>query len=82
MVFSALAAIGVVSHASRRVSLPGEGWAYLCTSLVGLYVFTVFATMSPAPADVKVPVLLFLASGVASGMAAHVIDGGGGPRDG
>jgi hypothetical protein len=76
MALSGLAAVGVVAHALRRIQLPFEGYSYLATAMVGSYVFAVYATAADAPASVKVPFLLFLASGIASGLAAHVIDGG------
>ena len=80
MALSALGVVGVVAHAIRCIHLPGEGYAYLATAMVGSYVFAVYAHAAEAPASVKVPFLLFLASGIASGLAAHVIDGG--PRSG
>jgi hypothetical protein len=76
MVGSAAACVGVVAHAVRRVNIPGEGWSYLITACVGFYVLLVYAHTAPAPWSVKAPFLLFLASGIASGLAAHVIDGG------
>jgi hypothetical protein len=76
MVLSGLAAIGVVAHACTRIRIPGEGYAYLATAMVGSYVFAVYAHAAEAPASIKAPFLLFLASGIASGLAAHVIDGG------
>jgi hypothetical protein len=76
MTLSGLAMVGVVAHACHRIHLPGEGYAYLATAMVGAYVFAVYAHAAEAPASVKVPFLLFLASGIASGLAAHVIDGG------
>lgn len=80
MGLAALALVGVVAHAFPRFHLPGEGYAYLATAMVGSYVFAVYGHAAQAPASVKVPFLLFLGSGIASGLAAHVIDGG--PRDG
>jgi hypothetical protein len=80
MALSAAALFGVIAHAIRCLHIPGEGYAYLATAMVGSYVFLVYAHAAEAPASVKVPFLLFLASGIASGLAAHVIDGG--PRGG
>jgi hypothetical protein len=76
MIAAAAAALGVVAHALRRITIPGEGYAYLITAMVGFYVLLVYVHTAPAPAAVKVPFCLFLASGIASGLAAHVIDGG------
>jgi hypothetical protein len=77
---AALAGFGVIAHAIPRLRVPGEGYAYLATAMVGMFTLLVYAHLAQAPAAVKIPLVLFLASGVASGLAAHVIDGG--PRSG
>lgn len=81
---TAFAGIGLVSHASDRFSLPGEHFSYLITGAVGMYVLLAYAGLSVAPLDTKIPFLLFLASGVVSALAGHIIDGHkrGVPHDG
>lgn len=77
MVLAVLSLIGVISHASSRINLPGENWAYLATGFTGL--LTMFAYEIFADVDEyqdKVAFGLFLASGVVSAYAAHLIDGG------
>ncbi len=76
MVGAVFAAIGVGTHAMRRVRLPGEQWAYLVTAMVGALTLLIYAHLAVDPYSVKVPYCLFLLSGVVSGLAAHVIDGG------
>lgn len=76
MAGAVLAGIGVVSHASTRIHLWGEGYAYLATSMVGGLTLLIYAHLATAPYYVKIPYVLFLLSGVVSGLAAHVIDGG------
>lgn len=76
MAFSAFAMIGVVTHALSQIHLPGERWAYMITSWVGLYVLVAYEYLSTDPASMKIPMAVFILSGVASAYAAHVIDGG------
>lgn len=75
MALSLIAFIGVVGHAIPWVTLPGEKWAYLITGAVGLYVLLGYIASSTAPYYIKVPYCAFMLSGIASGYAAHVIDG-------
>jgi hypothetical protein len=76
MLASAAAAVGVVTHSVQRIHLPGEQWSYLITAMVGALTLLLYAHLAHAPAAVKVPYILFLLSGIVSGLAAHVIDGG------
>lgn len=76
IVASFFAAIGVSARAIPRVKLPGEGWSYLLTGAIGVYVFMAYAFTSLSPDYIKIPFLVFLLSGIASAYAAHVIDGG------
>lgn len=76
MAGSALCLIGLISHASRRVHLPGEQWAYLATSWLGCLVLVAFLADAQTTVTYEVAVPLFLLSGVASAGAAHIIDGG------
>jgi hypothetical protein len=76
MVGSAAAAVGLVAHALQRIHLPGEHWSYLITAMVGFLTFILYAHLSTAPYNVKIPYILLLISGIASALAAHVIDGG------
>jgi hypothetical protein len=74
----------VVSHAFFRFRIPGEEWGYFATGLLGTSLLLGFFNyinderyLAVAPdIELKVPVALFLLSGVASAFAAHVIDGG------
>lgn len=75
MVAALLAFFGVVGHAIPWFTLPGEKWAYLITGAVGLYVLLAFISTSTAPYYIAVPFCMFMLSGIASGYAAHVIDG-------
>lgn len=77
MAMAAFSFFGVVSHASTRISLPFENWAYLLTGATGL--LTLFAYEIFARGDAvqfQVSYGLFLLSGVVSAYAAHLIDGG------
>lgn len=76
MVLSLLAFIGVVANAIPRVRLPGERYAYIITVWVGLYVLAAYARLSTDPTYMKITMVSFLTSGIASAYAAHVIDGG------
>lgn len=68
---------GILTHASERVRLPGDEWAYLATGALGLWSFFNFElTSAGVPGVFQTSVGLFLLSGAASGYAAHVIDGG------
>lgn len=71
-----LALVGVLAQACRRIHLPGEHWAYLAVACVGMYAFLGYGHLGMHPYWIKVPVLVFLASGIASAAAAHVIIGG------
>lgn len=73
---SAFAAIGLFSHAFDWFNLPGEHLSYLITGSVGVYSLVGYAVDDSVPYYVKAPVLCFMASGIASAYAAHVIDGG------
>jgi hypothetical protein len=75
MFLSGVALIGVIAHACRAIHLPGENYSYLVTSMVGVYVLLGYLT-SPGVLYQEIPIALFLCSGIASGLAAHVIDGG------
>jgi hypothetical protein len=68
--------VGVLAHAMERFNLPGEEWAYLTTGATGLFVLISYVSLSTDSVEVKLPFTLFLISGVLSGYAAHVIDGG------
>lgn len=80
MIMSVIALIGVVSHASTRISLPGEQWSYLVTGVLGLLAFGAYESYALYAGDVEyqfsVTYGVFLIAGAASGYAAHVIDGG------
>lgn len=75
LILSGFAAIGLVTHATDKITLPKEHLSYMITSSVGLYVFGSYMHMSTQPYYIKVPYLIFLLSGIVSGYAAHVIDG-------
>jgi len=73
---SAIAFFGVVSHASVRITLPGDRWAYMVTLCVALYVLVAFEFSSAhLPTYMRVSVGAFILQGAASAYAAHVIDG-------
>ena len=75
MVASLAALVGVVAHSCRRFNLPGESYSYLITSMVGMYVLLGY-TSDHVPTLDDLPIILFVCSGIASGLAAHIIDGG------
>lgn len=78
MACSVLCFIGLVSHASTRVSLPLENWSYLLTGAIGLATIILYVKFqSDAEYYFKVTYILFLLSGTISAYAAHIIDGGG-----
>lgn len=77
MVMAVLGFIGVVSHATTRITLPCESWAYLLTGATGL--LTLFAYEIFAKSDnvqYRATYGFFLVSGIVSAYAAHLIDGG------
>jgi hypothetical protein len=77
MVLALLSLTGVISHATRKINLPGENWAYLLTGATGLltmFAYEIFA--GSAAVQYRVTYGLFLLSGVVSAYAAHLIDGG------
>lgn len=76
MALALFAMVGVVTHALPWIRLPGERWAYMITSWVGLYVMAAYVHLSPEVWAAKAPITVFILSGVASAYAAHVIDGG------
>lgn len=76
MGLAVFAMIGVITHALPLIHLPGERWAYMITSWVGLYVLVAYEKLSSDPYYMKVSMAMFLLSGIASAYAAHVIDGG------
>jgi hypothetical protein len=77
MAMAVMSLIGVISHATSRVTLPFENWAYLLTGATGL--LTLFAYEIFAQTDLsqyRITYGLFLVSGIISAYAAHLIDGG------
>lgn len=78
MAGSALALLGVVSHAYIPLRVPGDRWAYLLSGAVALWTLLVYESRvwgQPIPATLKVTYGLFLLSAAVSSYAAHVIDG-------
>ena len=69
--------LGLVLHASQRVHVPGEQWSYLGTAWLGAVTMGGFLALIPpdAPIAYRASVPLFLMSGVALSVGAHVIDG-------
>lgn len=78
MIGSVLCLIGVVSNALPKIHLPYEEWAYFITGLLGTLTILLFTRLSPDEILLKIPIDLFLLSGVASAYAAHVITYSGG----
>jgi hypothetical protein len=77
MAVSAFAFVGVISHAARRVHLPGEQWAYMACGVVGaVTLFAYLSTSGGEPMAYRVSIALYLASGTVGGYAAHLVDGG------
>ena len=77
-VLAAFCLLGVITHASEHVHLPGEEYAYLMTGALGLTTLFAFEHgTSPNTALVfRVSVGIFLLGGSVSGYAAHLVDGG------
>lgn len=67
---------GLCCHASNRVHVWGEQWAYLATAVIGVVVLVGFVLNAQTTLTYDVAVPLFLLAGVASAGAAHLIDGG------
>jgi hypothetical protein len=76
MILTTFCAISILAHASTKFSIRYDEWGYAATGAVGLFLLLSYASTTPNPFEVKVPFCLFLLSGVVSGYAAHVIDGG------
>jgi hypothetical protein len=77
MVLAVFSLIGVISHASIHITLPGEDWAYLLTGATGLltaFAYEIF--VADDASQYRISYGLFLASGIVSAYAAHLIDGG------
>lgn len=73
---SGLCLAGLLCHASNRIHVWGEQWAYLGTAVVGVVTLTGFILNAETTATYELAVPLFLLAGVASAGAAHLIDGG------
>lgn len=79
MVLSVFALTGVISHASTKISIPGEQWSYLITGILGLLTFGAYESYAyyyGTDLQFSITYGVFLLAGAASGYAAHVIDGG------
>ena len=69
--------IGLISHASIRVHLPGESWSYLLTGATGLLTLGAYEVLAQdISSQYRITYGLFLLSGIVSAYAAHLIDGG------
>ena len=76
MVMSAVCLVGVITHAMRRVHIPGEQWSALGTAWTGTVTMGAYlGTSPPAPPAYSAAVPVFLLAGIASAVAAHLIDG-------
>lgn len=78
MGLATLAGVGVVTHASPRLNIPGDHWSYLAAGFVCIFTLLVYESrvFGLVPASTSVPFGLFLTSGAVSSFAAHVVDGG------
>ena len=76
LAMSTVCAVGVITHASARLRLPGEQWSALGTAWLGTVTLAGYLTTADAPATYEVAIPLFLLAGTASGYAAHLVDGG------
>lgn len=76
MVLTVLCTIAILAHASTKFSIRYDEWGYAATGAVGLMLLLTYLSTSLNPWEIKIPLCLFLLSGVVSGYAAHVIDGG------
>lgn len=83
MVLSVLAGIGVLTHVSSRLNLPGVHWAYLAAGFICIFTLMAYEVNSygEVPASITIPFGLFLFAGAVSSFAAHVVDGGPRRRD-
>jgi hypothetical protein len=80
MAGSVFCLIGVISNAFPKVHLPYEEWAYFITGLLGTLTLLLYVHFSSHAGDIlyRIPIDLFLLSGIASAYAAHVITYSGG----
>jgi hypothetical protein len=68
--------IGLVSHLCHNIRVPGDQWAYLLTAWIGGMTLVAYVSLAKAPITYEVAIPVFLAGGIASAAAAHIIDGG------
>ena len=71
-----LAFIGLVAH-TFALTLPGDRYAYLVTGFVGLTTAIAYAWDAADPANVKIPIVLLLITGVIGSFSAHLVLPGG-----
>ena len=76
MAGSAAAILGLVSHLCHNRIVPGDQWAYLLTAWVGGITLSAYVLFAKEPVTYEIAVPVFLAGGIASAAAAHIIDGG------
>ena len=75
MAVSGFCFVGVITHASSRIHLPGEQWSALGTAWVGTITMLGYMTSADAYITYEVAVPLFLLAGTASAFGAHLLDG-------
>lgn len=69
--------LGIASHVSPYVALPGDRWVYLGCALLDFYVFAWFLTISSGDGyAARVPLALLLLAGTLLAVLAHMLDGG------
>jgi hypothetical protein len=76
MAGSAFCIVGLLSHLCHNVKVPGDEWAYLATAWIGAMTLIAYVFLARAPITYSVSIPVFLAGGIASAGAAHIIDGG------
>jgi len=71
-VLATLAAIGLVAHASDRIYLPGENYAYLVTGWAGLTTLGLYLVETADTPLRRLSLSLLLLVGIVGGYGAHL----------